>query len=96
MKELAFLNSGIKITLTNDINSKTYEYYYEGGIEEYINEVLSGKKEIHENLITIQPTDLNGNSIELSLKWTNSYTEQILMLHEQHISERWRNSSKWF
>ena len=29
-------------------------------------------------MITIEPTDLNGNSIELSLKWTNSYTEQIL------------------
>jgi len=78
LKELAFLNSGIKITLVNDISSKTYEYYYEGGIEEYINEVLRGKKEIHEKLITIPQTDLNGNSIELSLKWTNSYTEQIL------------------
>jgi DNA gyrase subunit B len=78
LKELAFLNSGIRITLVNDISSKTYEYYYEGGIEEYINEVLRGKKEIHEKLITIPPTDLNGNSIELSLKWTNSYTEQIL------------------
>ena len=55
LKELAFLNSGIRITLVNDINSKTYEYYYEGGIEEYINEVLRGKKEIHENLITIPP-----------------------------------------
>ena len=78
LKELAFLNSGIKITLTNDISSKKYEYYYEGGIEQYINEILAGKKEIHENLVTIQPTNSKGNSIELSLKWTNSYTEQIL------------------
>ena len=44
LKELAFLNSGIRITLTNDINSKTYEYFYEGGIEQYINEVLKRKK----------------------------------------------------
>ena len=78
LKELAFLNSGIRIALVNEISSKTFEYYYEGGIEEYINEVLRGKKEIHERLISIPPTDSNGNSIELSLKWTNSYTEQIL------------------
>jgi DNA gyrase subunit B len=78
LKELAFLNSGIKINFRNDITGKSISYYYEGGLKEYISEILNTKKEIHNELIYIKPFSKGINSIELSMKWTTSYSEQIL------------------
>jgi len=78
LKELAFLNSGIRINFNNDITGKKTTYYYEGGLREYINEILTNKKEIHSDLIYVQPKLDVKNSIEVSMKWTTSYSEQIL------------------
>ena len=78
LKELAFLNSGINISFTNDITGKKTSYYYEGGLREYINEVLQNKKEIHSELIYVDPVKKGNDSIEISMKWTSSYSEQIL------------------
>jgi len=78
LKELAFLNSGIMIHFNNDISGNKSKYYYEGGLQEYIKEILHNKKEIHDDLIYISPMIKGGNSIEISMKWTTSYTEQIM------------------
>ena len=78
LKELAFLNSGINITYANDITGKKVTYYYEGGLREYINEVLQNKKEIHNELLYVEPYKKGNDSVEISMKWTSSYTEQIL------------------
>ncbi len=78
LKELAFLNSGIRINFNNDITGKKVTYYYEGGLKEYIAEILNTKKEIHSELIYVEPFSKGVNSIELSMKWTASYNEQIL------------------
>ncbi len=78
LKELAFLNSGIKINFSNDITGKKVSYFYEGGLKEYIAEILNTKKEVHNDLIYVDPYSKGMNSIELSMKWTTSYNEQIL------------------
>ena len=78
LKELAFLNSGITLHFINDITGKNTKYYYEGGLKEYINEILHSKKEIHTDLIYLPPITKGQNSIEISMKWTNSYSEQIM------------------
>ena len=78
LKELAFLNSGIRINFKNDVTGKAVSYFYEGGLREYIAEILNTKKEIHSELIYIDPFMKGINSIELSMKWTTSYNEQIL------------------
>ena len=78
LKELAFLNSGIRINFLNDISGKETSYFYEGGLREYINEILNNKKEIHTELIYVDPIQKGLNSIEISMKWTTSYSEQIL------------------
>ena len=78
LKELAFLNSGITVHFNNEITGKKTKYYYEGGLKEYIAEILQNKKEIHTDLIYVPPIVKNGNSIEISMKWTSSYSEQIM------------------
>ena len=67
LKELAFLNSGITINFKNDITGKETKYFYEGGLREYINEILQNKKDIHSDLIYLDPTSKGGNSIEISI-----------------------------
>ena len=78
LKELAFLNSGINISFSNEILGTKVAYYYEGGLKEYMNEVLKNKKEIHDELIYVEPYKKGNDSVEISMKWTSSYTEQIL------------------
>ncbi len=78
LKELAFLNSGITVHFNNDISGKKTKYYYDGGLKQYIGEILQNKKEIHNDLIYVSPIVKNGNSIEISMKWTSSYSEQIM------------------
>ncbi len=78
LKELAFLNSGITVHFNNDISGKKTKYYYEGGLKQYIGEILQNKKEIHNDLIYLPPIIKSGNSIEISMKWTTSYSEQIM------------------
>jgi DNA gyrase subunit B len=78
LKELAFLNSGINISFSNEILGTKITYYYQGGLKEYINEVLQNKKEIHNELIYVDPYKKGNDSVEISMKWTSSYTEQIL------------------
>ena len=78
LKELAFLNSGISVHFSNDITGKKIKYFYEGGLKEYINEILQNKKDIHNDLIYLPPITKGGNSIEISMKWTTSYSEQIM------------------
>ena len=78
LKELAFLNSGITVHFNNDITGKKTKYYYEGGLKQYIGEILHNKKEIHSDLIYLPPIVKSGNSIEISMKWTTSYSEQIM------------------
>ena len=78
LKELAFLNSGITVHFINDITNKKTKYYYEGGLKEYISEILQSKKDIHSDLIYLPPITKDNNSIEISMKWTSSYSEQIM------------------
>ncbi len=86
MRELAFLNKGIKITI-NDLNQKKekiLEFMYEGGILEFVN-FLDSKRE---KLLNKTGNDLfkkpiyiegkkNNIEIECSLKWNASYSEDI-------------------
>ncbi len=79
LRELAFLNTGISIFLTDKRHSKdkTINFKYEGGIKEYVKYLNEGK-----NLINPNPIFFNGEknniSIECSLQWTDSYHENTI------------------
>ncbi len=87
LRELAFLNKGIKIIL-NDFSSKkekSLEFKYDGGILEFV-EYLDNKKESlknkNDNLLFKKPIYMEGskNNIELqcSIKWNAGYSENVL------------------
>ncbi len=79
LRELAFLNTGIKIVLKDKRSSdiKELNFKFEGGIKEYVKFLNKGKNTINNNPIFFKSTK-NNVSIECSLQWTDSYHENTL------------------
>ena len=79
LRELAFLNRGLKITLRDDrdLEDTTGEtFMYEGGISEYVKFINKGKTPIHEDIIHLQGTEDNV-FFEVALQYNTGYNENI-------------------
>jgi DNA gyrase subunit B len=73
LRELAFLNKGVHITLVDERpNGKTEEFKYEGGIAEFVAYLNKGKGRLHENVIHIERT-VGKIYIECALQWNDRY-----------------------
>jgi len=79
LRELAFLNTGVSITLKDKRATKEIEtnFKYDGGINEYVNFLNKGKHIIHGEPILFSAIKNNVN-VECSLQWTDSYHENTL------------------
>ncbi len=79
MRELAFLNSGVFLSLTDarDAEKKNIHFHYEGGIEEFVRFLNKNKNSLQTAPISIKG-DKNGTFVEVSLEWTDGYHENIL------------------
>jgi DNA gyrase subunit B len=78
LRELAFLNKGVKVFLRDERPDPAREetYRYEGGISEFVRHLNKTREPIHP-----QPIDLEGESggvvVDISLQWTDGYTENV-------------------
>ncbi len=76
-RELAFLNRGIKITLSDRrVDNRTNEYHYEGGIKAYVEHLNRTKEVLHEEPIFMEG-EKEGISVEVALQYNDSYTSNI-------------------
>jgi DNA gyrase subunit B len=83
LRELAFLNKGLQITLTDEraTDSKTgeakhTEFKYNGGIAEFIKHLNRGKTVLHDKPIYMED-DRNGVHMEIGLQYNDAYSETI-------------------
>ncbi len=76
LRELAFLNSGIKITLADERNDRKSEFYYKGGIVSFVEYINRAKKVLHKNPIYIDGSR-EDCYVELALQYNDTYTENI-------------------
>ena len=79
IRELAFLNRGLKITLRDDRDDEDTtgeKFIYEGGISEYVKFINQEKTPIHEDIIHFQGEEDNV-VFEVALQYTNGYNENI-------------------
>ena len=76
-KELAFLNSGIKINFSDEAKSINESYKYDGGIIEYIKEITKKKTLIQDEIIYFK-TDNKDITVEIAMLWSSAYQEEIL------------------
>ena len=81
LKELAFLNGGLSITLTDERQKtaegfKTAEYHFSGGISDYV-EYLNNEKEVKFNPPIYLEGEQDGIYCAAAIQYTDSYTESI-------------------
>ncbi len=83
LRELAFLNKGLQITLTDERTTdaktgeaKVVEFKYNGGIAEFIKHLNRGKQVLHDRPIYME-ADRSGVNMEIGLQYNDGYSESV-------------------
>jgi len=78
MKEMAFLNKGLKITLVDSKEKpeKKEVYQYEGGIEDFVKYLCEKKEVLHKKVIYFKNV-VNDQEVEVAMQYTDGYSESI-------------------
>ncbi|WP_302299309.1 DNA topoisomerase (ATP-hydrolyzing) subunit B [Phascolarctobacterium faecium] len=76
IRELAFLNKGIRINLNDERTGKQESFHYEGGIIEFVKYVNENKDKLHDDPIYIEGIK-DTNIVEVALQYCDTYTENL-------------------
>ena len=76
LRELAFLNGGIVITLDDERDGKSHNFHYEGGIVSFVTHLNKNKAAVNEKPIYMRG-DKEGIEAEIALQWNDGYAETI-------------------
>ncbi len=76
LRELAFLNKGVRITLEDERTNRTQQFYYEGGIISFVQHLNENKNPVHPEVIYLSGTR-DGTTAEISLQYNDTYSEKI-------------------
>ncbi|HSX65490.1 MAG TPA: DNA gyrase subunit B, partial [Pseudoxanthomonas sp.] len=82
LRELSFLNSGVKITLIDERGGPSGEdvrqdvFQYEGGIRSFVEHLAQLKTPLHPNVISVSG-EMNGITVDVALQWTDAYQETM-------------------
>ncbi|PZN52852.1 MAG: DNA topoisomerase (ATP-hydrolyzing) subunit B [Proteobacteria bacterium] len=79
LRELAFLNSGVRIVLADKRHAdvKVQELHYDGGLEEFVKYLDRAKKPLIDRPISIR-NERDGIGVEVAMWWNDSYHENVL------------------
>jgi DNA gyrase subunit B len=82
LRELSFLNNGVKIRLVDERNNKEDNFAYAGGVKGFVEFINTGKKVLHPNIfhaIAEKPSDQGSMlGVEVSMQWNDGYNESVL------------------
>jgi DNA gyrase subunit B len=76
LRELAFLNKGLRISITDERERRSHEFYFEGGIVSFVDHLNRAKTPIHPEVITLSG-EREGVAIEIAMQWNEGYSESI-------------------
>jgi DNA gyrase subunit B len=76
LRELAFLNPGVRITLEDEREGKRHDFHYDGGIVSFVTHLNKNKTPVNEKPIYMRG-DKDGIVAEIALQWNDSYSETV-------------------
>ncbi|MBB1061969.1 DNA topoisomerase (ATP-hydrolyzing) subunit B [Marilutibacter spongiae] len=77
LRELSFLNSGVKITLVDERGEgKRDVFQYEGGIRSFVEHLAQLKTPLHPNVISVSG-EANDITVDVAIQWTDAYQETM-------------------
>ncbi|MFT3954172.1 MAG: DNA topoisomerase (ATP-hydrolyzing) subunit B [Piscinibacter sp.] len=82
LRELSFLNNGVKIRLVDERNNKEDNFAFAGGVKGFVDFINTGKKVLHGNVFhaTGEKNSEQGTTIttEVAMQWNDGYSESVL------------------
>ena len=79
LRELSFLNRGVRIELLDERNGKKADFQYEGGIQSFVEHLCRNKTPLHPKPVYLEDQRDDGTgaeTVEISMQWTDGYQEQ--------------------
>ena len=76
LRELSFLNSGVKIELSDERTGKHDVFQYEGGIRSFVEHLAQLKTPLHQKVITFSAPN-EGTTVDVAMQWTDAYQETM-------------------
>ncbi len=82
LRELSFLNNGVKIRLVDERNNKADNFEYAGGVKGFVAFINKGKNTLHPTIFHAQGDKLSDQGtnvgVEVSMQWNDGYSENVL------------------
>ena len=81
LRELSFLNNGVKIRLVDQRNGKEENFAFSGGVKGFVEYINRGKTVLHPNVFSVATESNAGGTlvgVEVAMQWNDGYSEQVL------------------
>ena len=82
LRELSFLNNGVRIRLVDERNGKEEDFAFAGGVKGFVQFINTGKKVLHPNVFHAagdKTSDQGSNvGVEVAMQWNDGYNENVL------------------
>src|SRR5437762_11408048 len=82
LRELSFLNNGVKIRLVDERNNKEDNFAFVGGVKGFVDFINTGKKTLHPNIFHAVGEKMSEQSTlitsEVAMQWNDGYSENVL------------------
>jgi DNA gyrase subunit B len=76
LRELAFLNRGVNITIDDERSQKKHEFFYKGGLLSFVEHLNRARTAIHPKVVHFEG-EKDGVEVEIAMQWNDGYSESV-------------------